>query len=162
MKSGMLAALSVFTFCAAACSPAIPTTQAVAPEAPNEAPPKPTAIDPVPVPVPDRPPTGPTQPTVPEAFRGVWDAELTACEDTSDMKLTITETTITFWESGGKVVTTNPVGEHSIRLEADGHAEGEPWHPVMYLDLSDEGQTLTVPNEYGKAVRIRCPITPDR
>lgn len=146
----------------AACSPAAPTAQAPALEAPKEAAPTPAALDPVPVPVPDRPATGPTQMIVPEAFRGVWDADLAACEATSDMKLTITETTVAFWESGGEVISTNPVGEHSIRLEANGNAEGEPWHPVMYLDLSPDGETLTIPGEYGLAKRIRCPTTPDR
>ena len=162
MTPAMFAALSIVTLGVAACAPAIPTEQAGASEAPKEAPPTPAAIEPVPAPVPDRPPTGPTQKTVPEAFRGVWDANLEACRAISDMKLTITETTVAFWESGGEVVATNPVGEHSIRLEAGGHAEGEPWHPVMYLDLSSDGQTLTIPNEYGKAVRIRCPATTDR
>jgi hypothetical protein len=162
MKSGLLSALSVVSLGVAACSPTSSTTQAAASEAPSEATPTPVATDPTPVPVPDRPASGPTQRTVPEAFRGVWDANLEACGDTSDMKLTITETTVTFWESGGMVVATNPVGEHSTRLEADGHAEGEPWHPVIYLDLSSDGQTLTIPNEYGTAVRIRCPATPDR
>jgi hypothetical protein len=146
----------------AGCSPAAPTTEVSEPVATSEAAPTPAATDTVPVPVPDRPPTGSTQKTVPEAFRGVWDANLESCKDTSDMKLTITETTVAFWESGGEVVATTPVGEHSIRLEVNGNAEGEPWHPVMYLDLSPDGETLIIPNEYGLAKRVRCPTAPDR
>lgn len=54
---------------------------------------------------------------LPQAFIGHWDASLDACKATSDMKVIVTQTELTFWESRGliKSVTINGPDEVTVR-----------------------------------------------
>ncbi|MCR6660991.1 MAG: hypothetical protein NVV72_17255 [Asticcacaulis sp.] len=90
---------------------------------------------------------------LPQAFIGHWDASLDACKATSDMKVIVTQTELTFWESRGliKSVTINGPDEVTVRAAFSG--EGEQWDRAMHMVLADNGQTLKVDD----TARVRCP-----
>jgi hypothetical protein len=91
---------------------------------------------------------------LPERFIGRWDASLEACKATSDMKLIITQTELTFWESIGRIRAVVVKAPDDVTVQADFSGEGEQWQRRLHLVLSKDGQTLTVD---GGGIRIRCP-----
>lgn len=90
---------------------------------------------------------------LPEAFTGRWDASLEACKATSDMKLVVTQTELTFWESSGQISSITINGPDDVTVKAAFSGEGEQWKRDLHLVLADNGQTLKVDN----AARVRCP-----
>ena len=96
----------------------------------------------------------PTSVLLPEGFIGRWDASLEACKATRDMKLTVTQTELTFWESTGRIHAVTIKAPDDVTVQADFSGEGEQWQRGLHLVLSDGGQTLTID---GGSIRIRCP-----
>lgn len=90
---------------------------------------------------------------LPEAFTGRWDASLEACKATSDMKLIVTQTELTFWESSGQISSVTINGPDDVTVKAAFSGEGEQWERDLHLVLADNGQTLKVDD----AARVRCP-----
>ena len=90
---------------------------------------------------------------LPEAFTGRWDASLEACKATSDMKLVVTQTELTFWESSGQISSITINGPDNVTVKAAFSGEGEQWKRDLHLVLADNGQTLKVDD----AARVRCP-----
>lgn len=97
----------------------------------------------------------PTSVLLPEGFIGRWDASLDACKTTSDMKLTITQTELTFWESTGRISAVTVKAPDDVTVQADFSGEGEQWQRDLNLVLSDGGQTLTIDGGKG-GMRTRC------
>ncbi len=90
---------------------------------------------------------------LPLAFTGRWDASLDACKATSDMKLVVTQTELTFWESSGQISSVTINGPDHVTVKAAFSGEGEQWERDLHLVLADSGQTLKVDN----TARVRCP-----
>jgi hypothetical protein len=95
----------------------------------------------------------PTAVLIPEGFIGHWDATAETCKTTSDMKLVITQTEMTFWESAGQItaVTINAPGDVTVKAAFSG--EGEQWNRDLHMKLGDDGNRLTVDG----TARVRCP-----
>lgn len=92
----------------------------------------------------------PTAVLIPDGFIGHWDATAETCKTPSDMKLVITQTEMTFWESTGQVnaVTVNGPGDITVKAAFSG--EGEQWQHDLHLVLKDD--TLMIDG----TARIRC------
>lgn len=90
---------------------------------------------------------------LPEGFTGRWDASAEACKTTSDMKLVITQTGMTFWESTGQITGVTVNGPDDVTVKAAFTGEGEQWQRELHLKLDDNGNKLTVDD----AARVRCP-----
>ncbi len=135
MKMPLL--ISLF-FCLIACAPA--TSTADASQSASSAPASTLA---------------PTSILLPESFIGRWDASLEACKATSDMKLIITQTELTFWESVGHIRAVSVKAPDDVTVQADFSGEGEQWQRSLHLVLSDGGQTLMIDGGKG-GVRTRC------
>lgn len=90
---------------------------------------------------------------LPQAFTGRWDASLEACKATSDMKLIVTQTELTFWESSGQISSVTINGPDDVTVKAAFSGEGEQWKRDLHLVLADSGQTLKVDD----TTRVRCP-----
>ena len=67
------------------------------------------------------------------------------------MKLVITQTEMTFWESTGQInaVTVNDPGDVTVKAAFSG--EGEQWNRDLHMVLKDN--TLIIDG----TVRVRCP-----
>jgi len=129
-------------------------------KAPAAAPTTPSAI---PRPMPLEPAwnaTGPTQTTIPEAFRGRWDATAESCDEISDAELKVTDRTLSLWEVGVDVRAVTPVGANAIRIEGTGHEEEESFNWSNVLQLSPDRSVLTMNPGPRGFVRVRC-LTPD-
>jgi hypothetical protein len=129
-----LPVLLVMGLCLAACTPAKSTADT---SASSEATLAPQAV------------------MLPEGFIGRWDASLEACKATSDMKLTITQTELTFWESAGHISAVTVKSSDDIIIKADFSGEGEQWQRDLHLELSENGQILTLDGDKG-SIRHRC------
>ncbi len=93
---------------------------------------------------------------LPAGFLGVWDAN-PACPATSDTKLTVTATDLTFFESGATIRKVTVKSATDAVVDADFSGEGETWTRSMHLELSGDGKTLTTDGGTDKAVaRSRC------
>jgi hypothetical protein len=104
--------------------------------------------------------TGPRSATIPEEFRGRWDATAESCREISDAQLKVTDRTLIFWEVGVDVRTVTPVGANAIRIEGTGREEEAHFDSSNVFQLSADGSVLTMnPGPNGFA-RIRC-LTPD-
>ena len=90
---------------------------------------------------------------LPQAFTGRWDASLEACKASSDMKLVVTQTELTFWESSGQISSVTINGPDDVTVKAAFSGEGEQWDRDMHLVLTNNGQTLKVDD----TARVRCP-----
>jgi hypothetical protein len=102
----------------------------------------------------------PASNTIPVQFLGVWDAEAGTCEPSSDMRLEISEDSITFYESAGTVQTVREdEGTTMVTLAMEG--EGERWTQTYGLRFFDAGTSLMVihpehPEEAEQYIRKRC------
>lgn len=95
----------------------------------------------------------PTTVLIPEGFIGHWDATAETCKTTSDMKLVITQTEMTFWESTGQISAVTVNGPGDITVKAAFSGEGEQWQRDLRMKLGDGGNRLTIDD----AARVRCP-----
>ncbi len=93
----------------------------------------------------------PTAVLIPDSFIGHWDASAEACKATSDMKLVITQTEMTFWESVGQITAVTVNGPGDVTVKAAFSGEGEQWQRDLHLVLN--GNTLTIDG----TARVRCP-----
>lgn len=146
---------SVFAFLlvvATACQPAgLPDTiTATAPRAsPPASPPVPTPSDAELFTVNDG------QRTLPAPFVGRWDATVDACDEQySDMRLTIDDKNMKFWESDATPVSVKPDGVNAIALDAALSGEGDTWNDKFRMALVDAGKTLMIDD----VKRVRCPL----
>ncbi|ESQ94327.1 hypothetical protein ABENE_02140 [Asticcacaulis benevestitus DSM 16100 = ATCC BAA-896] len=98
----------------------------------------------------------PTSIRLPEPFIGRWDASPEACKATSEMRLIITQTGLTFWESAGRISAVTITRPDDVTVQADFSGEGEQWQRRLHLVLSADNQTLTIDDGKG-GVRKRCP-----
>ena len=104
--------------------------------------------------------TGPTRATIPESFRGRWDATTESCLEISDARLNVTDRALHFWEVGVEVQAVTPVGANAIRIEGTGYEEEEHFDSNNVFQLSADGSVLTMnPGPNGFA-RVRC-LKPD-
>jgi|GEM_PF-1163166 len=90
---------------------------------------------------------------LPDGFTGRWDASIAACKATSDMKLVITQTGMTFWESSGQITGVTVNGPDDVTVRAAFSGEGEQWNRDLHLVLGDDGNRLTIDG----VARVRCP-----
>ncbi|HTM79581.1 hypothetical protein [Asticcacaulis sp.] len=93
----------------------------------------------------------PTAILIPDSFIGHWDATAETCKTTSDMKLVITQSEMTFWESAGQITAVNVNGPGDVTVKAAFSGEGEQWNRDLHLVLN--GDTLTIDG----TARVRCP-----
>ena len=132
-------------------------TTPAAGHAPTPAPPSTTTST---ISEPARTATGPVQATIPEEFRGRWDATAESCGRISDAELKVTDRTLSLWEGGVAVRAVTPVGANIIRVEGTGDEELETYEYSSVFQLSVDGSVLTMnPGPHGFA-RVRC-LTPD-
>ncbi len=93
---------------------------------------------------------------LPAGFVGVWDVN-PACPATSDTKLTVSATDLTFFESGGNIRKVTVKSADETIVDADFSGEGDTWSRSVHMKLSDDGKTLTTDEGTDKAViRSRC------
>jgi len=93
---------------------------------------------------------------LPAGFLGVWDVN-PACPSTSDTKLTVSATDLTFFESGATIRKVTVKSPNEAVIDADFSGEGETWSRSLHLKLSDDGKLLTTDESTDKAVtRTRC------
>jgi hypothetical protein len=104
--------------------------------------------------------SGPAQATIPEAFRGRWDATAESCLDISDAELKVADGSLTFWEVGVDVQAVTPVGANVIRIEGKGYEADEHFEWTGVVQLSPDGNMLTMNPGPSGFVRVRC-LTPD-
>ena len=91
---------------------------------------------------------------IPEAYRGEWNADLTACgSGLSDSRLRIGARSLAFHESAAEVRRVERVDARTIRVEADFQGEGERWSRTVQFRLSPEGDRLVMDD----FARRRCP-----
>jgi len=90
---------------------------------------------------------------LPERFVGRWDANLQACKTTSDMKLTLTQTDLIFWESSGHITAVALNAPEDVTVKAVFTGEGEQWSRDLHMISSGDGGTLILDG----APRVRCP-----
>lgn len=99
-------------------------------------------------------------PTVPDAFRGEWRHEVSACGSTGDDSiLMIHADRLEFWESSGPVLTVTVHSPREVTLGLLMSGEGETWREDMRFRLSSDGEGLADITE-GEAepfIRRRCP-----
>lgn len=89
---------------------------------------------------------------IPPSLRGRWGLTAADCTSTrGDAKglLTVSATTLTFYESVGRLDTVENRRENAIRAEFSFTGEGMSWTRNVALELQDGGDTL-VRREYGK------------
>ncbi|ESQ84346.1 hypothetical protein AEAC466_08305 [Asticcacaulis sp. AC466] len=94
-----------------------------------------------------------TATVLPKKFVGHWDADLAACKAISDMKLTVTQTQLIFWESSGTITGVIVHAPNDVTVNAAFSGEGEQWNRVLHLVLNGDGQGLTIDG----TKRVRCP-----
>lgn len=93
---------------------------------------------------------------LPAGFLGVWDVN-PACPATSDTKLTVSATDLTFFESGAAIRKVTVKSSDETIVDADFSGEGETWSRSLHLTLGDGGKTLTTDEGTDKEVRrSRC------
>jgi hypothetical protein len=103
---------------------------------------------------------------VPHEYHGTYDSTPDSCESDSDMKLTITATTLEFYESTGTVKSIVRHKDSSITVMSEFEGEGEKWMAMDHLRLSYDDRVLTIthPVEQGleqfDTDRVRCPGKP--
>ena len=75
---------------------------------------------------------------IPAAYQGVWDYEGGTCSPESDMRMAVTETDITYYESYGKVTGTRPDGDDLI-VDLAMEGEGQQWSESQRLAIVGTG-----------------------
>lgn len=85
-------------------------------------------------------------------FTGRWDASVEACKTTSDLKLVITQTEITFWESTGQITAITVNSPEDVTVKAVFSGEGEQWQRDLHLVVNPGGSKLMVDD----TARVRC------
>ena len=94
----------------------------------------------------------PTAVLLPAGFAGRWDASIEACKITSDMKLVITQTEMTFWESTGQITAVTINTPEDVTVKAAFSGEGEQWLRELHLVINPGGSKLMVDD----IARVRC------
>ena len=89
---------------------------------------------------------------LPAGFAGHWDASIEACKTTSDMKLVITQTEMTFWESTGQITAVTINTPEDVTVKAALSGEGEQWQRELHLVINPGGSKLMVDD----IARVRC------
>jgi hypothetical protein len=98
------------------------------------------------------------QSSVPETFRGEWNADPADCSShLSESQLEISATEIAFYESGGPLIAIVTRADNEIALIAEMSGEGETWLLYNQFQISDDGSQLTDITDDGGLVRYRCP-----
>ena len=99
---------------------------------------------------------------IPARFQGVWDYEGGSCNPASDMRMEIADSSITFYESLGKVTGVKPDGD-DILITMDMEGEGETWEQTTRLSLVGEGEEARLhssdgsePKKQDEYPRSRC------
>lgn len=122
---------------------------------------EPAITEPTPEATPVPSATASTTTSIPEHFRGVWDAETGTCNPASDLRLEIDADRIEFYESVGTVGSVTIESPDSIRVDLAMEGEGERWTVQNRYALSNGGKTLTPSNAKDDSVqpipRKRCP-----
>jgi hypothetical protein len=97
--------------------------------------------------------------TVPEQFRGEWNADVSACgTDLSDTRLEIQANSISFWESSGPLTEIEQPDASELTATAELSGEGEVWTERLHFRLSPDGRTLTDLRSGASGFsRRRCP-----
>jgi len=103
---------------------------------------------------------GPAQATIPEPFRGRWDATAESCLKISDAELKVEDRALTFWEVGVQVRSVTPVGANTIRVAGTGFEADEQFDWDRVFQLSADGGALTMNPGPNGFERVRC-LTPD-
>lgn len=102
-------------------------------------------------------------PTIPKAFLGEWNADVSQCgKGTDESFLYIEPHRVSYWESSGPVRAAVARGrELALILELSG--EGEAWLSATQFELSPDGNELVWETTSGdKFVRFRCPSSKER
>jgi hypothetical protein len=90
---------------------------------------------------------------IPAAFHGSWARSSLACDNRGeDTRLTVKPASLIFYESVAQVSTVEPVAPDKIRVAAVYQGEGKNWSRTAQLNLSDEGDALTIDG----LRRVRC------
>lgn len=137
-------------FLLASCSESAPVDSNDSPEATENgalASPPPPVRQPIPEP----------GDSIPSAFHGTYDESREDCERPSEYRLRVEARALRFHESIGEVKGVSVEGPRLVSVSADYQGEGESWHSVRRMHLSDDGATLTVSGDGTEMVRIRCP-----
>ncbi len=72
------------------------------------------------------------------AYQGVWDYEGGTCAPESDMRMEVTATDITYYESYGRVTGTRPDGDDLI-VDLAMEGEGQEWNESQRLSILGNG-----------------------
>jgi len=75
---------------------------------------------------------------IPARYQGVWDYEGGTCAPESDMRMEVTSTDITYYESYGRVTGTRPEGDDLI-VDLAMEGEGQEWPESQRLSLVGNG-----------------------
>ena len=95
---------------------------------------------------------------LPDSFIGEWNDDPTACgTGTSDSRLVVGPTRISFYESDARVLSTQVNNSREIKVWTSSSGEGSTWKSDMTLVLSPSGQELTVVSGDDSVTRSRCP-----
>jgi hypothetical protein len=102
---------------------------------------------------------GVNTPTVPQAFRGEWNNDINDCSaGLNDTHLKIGVSTISYYESSGKVRAVVLRGAFEIAMDLELSGEGESWVARVQYKLSADGNRLTdITRGRSGLVRYRCP-----
>ena len=100
-------------------------------------------------------------PSVPEQFRGGWNAHVADCgTGDNDSALRIDADAITYYESDGPVKAVVAHGRYEIALILELSGEGQTWLTTEHFKLSPGENKLTSVNLPGEGfVRYRCPAS---
>lgn len=92
--------------------------------------------------------------SIPTAFRGEWNLDVTACgTDLNDSRLRIEERRVRFYESDGEVTSVAVDNAHAITVNATYSGEGEVWKDSDRMVVSRSGNELSIDG----VTRYRCP-----
>jgi len=98
--------------------------------------------------------------SIPAAFRGEWNGDLSACgTGLSDTRLRVSEKKLQFYESDAEVKSAKIISSRAIEISALFTGEGETWNSELKLALSRSGNDLTIQMGGDDFTRIKCPTT---
>ena len=106
------------------------------------------------------PPSGTAKITVaiPSQFRGVWDADATACGAVaSDMRQHIGSDGMRFGDVVGEARRVVRDNNQSVSVFTSFVSDGDPWEEEVRLTLSLTGDELTIRTSDNSTTRARCP-----
>ncbi len=98
----------------------------------------------------------------PNLYQGVWDVSQKACKDKwSDARLTITASSIQYWESSGVIVRIYSNSSNTLNVKLSMNGEGETWFNDSKYSVI--GSKLTEHFEkYDSFTRVLCEKMPNK